>query len=203
MMASLVALFQTSTKLALVGGMLLDGYEVPPVPPRGRARGRRPHRQSGTGFRHPDTARLRGDRHARPHDAPRPHRPARTSYDLGPWRLPPLLYMARRRIGFVARRHHGDLGEAASRGGRHERGRPRRAARSECPRARSDRSGRDPRSADVGQRRLGRAPDVRRLSVGSAATRELTRGSVASRRRARERRCGRHQSVGGPDSGRL
>ena len=31
MMASLVALFQTSTKLALVGGMLLDGYEVPPV----------------------------------------------------------------------------------------------------------------------------------------------------------------------------
>ena len=32
MMASLVALFQTSTKLALVGGMLLDGYEVPPVP---------------------------------------------------------------------------------------------------------------------------------------------------------------------------
>ncbi|TDI43425.1 MAG: hypothetical protein E2P02_11390 [Acidobacteria bacterium] len=31
MMASLLALFQTSTKLALVGGMLLDGYEVPPV----------------------------------------------------------------------------------------------------------------------------------------------------------------------------
>ena len=31
MMASLYALFQTSTKLALVGGMLLDGYEVPPV----------------------------------------------------------------------------------------------------------------------------------------------------------------------------
>ncbi len=31
MMASLVALFQISTKLALVGGMLLDGYEVPPV----------------------------------------------------------------------------------------------------------------------------------------------------------------------------
>ncbi len=31
MMASLFALFQTSTKLALVGGMLLDGYEVPPI----------------------------------------------------------------------------------------------------------------------------------------------------------------------------
>ena len=83
---------QTPRILALVGGMLLDGYEAPPIQPRGGAHRRqqdraesvpRPRSRSPPTRRSIDTSGL--------HDDAGDDRDACASRDHRPWRLRPLV----------------------------------------------------------------------------------------------------------------
>ena len=195
----IAALLLTATapaqdRLALVGGMLLDGYDVPPLHhaavliegDRIVAVGRAAELEIPT--------ERRGGGHPRPGDdpgddgSPRPPRGPRAR------RVRPLVLLDRRGGG-GHRGRHGDLGEAApARRGDH-RGGSRGAARSQSRRARPHRPRRGPRRTAADGRSLDYPPGE--FLAGELPDRhQLTGGSLGGGRAARGSGCGRHQGLG-------
>ena len=176
---------QTSPIKALVGGTLIDGFGGPPIrnsvdPHRGRAdHGGGPGRHAG------GAAGRRGHLHRRHERAPRPLGHARPPDDQRARRLRAL---GQDLPGAVRVGDHAGLREPAADGRRHQRARPRRAARGQHQRPRPHQRRQDSRADPVRLRAVhpeGAVSRDRAVSLGRQRGRRRARqGRQSSRTRA-------------------
>ena len=164
--------------------------------PRRRPDRRRSNRSSRQSLGNLDPAGLRAHRYEWAHDASGSHRPSRSPHDSRPRRLRAVLRVARSAGRDNARGGDGDFGAAAPRRRSDVGGRAWSSRRRKLAGARPHRSGRDSRSAYVGERRVGRTARVLGISRGGAESGELAGASLGGGREAGGSGCRCDQSVG-------
>ena len=160
---------QATKPVALVGGMLLTGYEIPPIHHAAIVIEGNKIIAGRTGVGDQDPRRCYDRRHQRPRHAAGADRNARPPDRAWPRQLRhlvPVDQQPRRRCHADTR--DGNLGPPAADGGRHDDGRSRRAAEADPHHPRSHQHGRGGRIAHARERAVDRASVGRRGQRGDA-----------------------------------